>query len=166
MWVGSIRVGVWTADVDNAGTDSLVQVEVLRDGVWIKTLNLDYSNEDDLERDAFRDYFYLNLPWVNDLTPALPSGVGQSPMPYPSFGFEFSNGLYGHLRLRLHIRGDDMWVKDKVDLSVRQVRLVSTSFDTLAWQQDSSWSVVGVWGQDVAMSTDGDEGVETWTLIL
>jgi hypothetical protein len=166
MWVGSIRVGVWTADQPDAGTDSLVQVEVLRDGAWISTLNLDYVTEDDLERGAFRDYFYSNLPRRNDQTPPLPDGIGQNPMPYPDFGFEFSHGLFGHLRLRLHIRNDDMWIKDKVDLSIKQVRQVATSFDTLAWQQDTSWSVVGVWGQDVAMSTDGDEGLETWTLLL
>src|SRR4051794_6710418 len=166
MWVGSMRVGVWTADQPDAGTDSLVQAEVLRDDAWIATLNLDYATEDDLERGAFRDYVYFSLPRRNDQTPPLPDGVGQNPMPYPDFGFEYSHGLFGHLKLRLHIRSDDMWIKDKVDLSIRQVREVATSFDTLAWQQDSSWSVVGVWGQDVAMSTDDDEGVETWTLLL
>ena len=152
MWVGSIRVGVWTADQPDAGTDSLVQVEVLRDSAWIATLNLDYAAEDDLERGAFRDYFYSNLPRRNDQTPPLPDGIGQDPMPYPDHGFEFSHGLFGHLRLRLHIRNDDMWVKDKDD--------------TLDWQQDTSWSVIGVWGQDVAMSTDGSEGLETWTLLV
>ncbi|MBA2559150.1 MAG: hypothetical protein H0V07_04560 [Propionibacteriales bacterium] len=166
MWVGSIRVGIWTADQADAGTDSLVQAEVLRDGNWISTLNLDYSTEDDLERGAFRDYFYSNLSWDNDQTQQLPPDIGRNPMPYPDYGYEFSNGPYGHLKLRLHIRGDDMWVKDKVDLSVKEVRLVPTSFDTVAWRQDSSWSIVGVWGQDVALSTDGSEGVTTWTLNL
>ena len=166
MWVGSIRVGVWTADQPDAGTDSLVQVEVLRDSAWISTLNLDYAAEDDLERGAFRDYFYSNLPRRNDQTPPLPDGVGQNPMPYPDFGFEFSHGLFGHLRLRLHIRNDDMWVKDKVELSIRQVRQVGDQFRHPRLAAGHVVVVVGVWGQDVAMSTDGSEGLETWTLLL
>ena len=166
MWVGSIRVGVRTADQSAAGTDSLVQAEVLRDGLQISTLNLDYATEDDLERGAFRDYFYANLHRHNDQTTLLPPGVGENPMPYPDFGYEFSHGLTGHLSLRLHIHGDDMWVKDNIDLAVKHVRRVATSFDTEAWQQDSSWANVGNWGQDVALSTDSREGVTTWTLGL
>jgi hypothetical protein len=166
MWVGSIRVGVWTADRDFAGTDHVVQAEVLRDGAHISTLKLDYATENDLERGSFRDYFYPNLAWDNDQTPPLPAGVGQSPMPYPDFGYEFSSGLTGHLKVRLRIKGDDLWIKDHVDLSIKQVRRVATSFDTLAWQQDATWTVIGNWAQDVAMSTDEDEGVTTWTLNL
>jgi len=166
MWVGSIRVGIWTADRDVAGTDHLVQAEVLRDGQHISTLNLDYATENDLERGAFRDYFYLNLGWDNDKTPQLPPDVGQSPMPYPDFGYEFSSGLNGHLKLRLRIKGDDMWIKDHVDLSIREIRSVATSFDTVGWQQESAWTVVGNWSQDVALSTDSNEGVTTWTLNL
>lgn len=166
MWVGSIRVGVLTADQTDAGTDSLVQAEVLRDGQQISTLSLDYATEDDLERGAFRDYFYPNVHPHNDKTPMLPPGVGQNPMPYPDFGYEFSHGLAGHLVLRLHIHGDDMWVKDNIDLAIKQVRQVATSFDTLAWHQDAAWSSVGSWAQDVALSTDSGEGVTTWTLGL
>ncbi|MGL5859024.1 MAG: hypothetical protein ACRC35_11600 [Angustibacter sp.] len=166
MWIGSIRVGVWTADRDHAGTDHVVQAEVLRGGTHISTLKLDYATEDDLERGSFRDYFYLTLAWDNDMTPPLPDGVGQIPMPYPDFGYEFSSGLVGQLKLRLRIKGDDMWIKDLVDLSIKQVRQVATSFDTVAWQQDATWTIVGSWGQDVAMSTDHDEGVTTWTLVL
>jgi hypothetical protein len=166
MWIGSIRLGVKTADQPNAGTDSLVQTLVLRDGVGLRWLNLDYPAENDLERAAFRDYLYFRLPWVNDQTPPLPDGIGQNPMPYPDYGFEFSNGLPGHLKLRLRIRGDDMWIKDEVHLDVRKVRQVATSFDTLAWVEDSVWTHVGIWTRDVAMSTDSGEGVSDWTMIL
>ena len=169
MWIGSIRLVVGTKDAPNAGTDSLVQASVLRDGNELRVLNLDYPTENDLERGALRSYDYMGptkLPRRNDQTPELPPGIGQIPMPYPGYGFEFSHGMPGHLRIRLRIRGDDMWIKDNVDLYVRLIRERATSFDTLAWQEDPHWTYVATWPQDVAMSTDSSEGVTTWTLNL
>jgi hypothetical protein len=169
MWIGSIRLVVQTANAPYAGTDSLVQAEVRRDGTLLRTLNLDYPTEDDLERGAIRAYDYIGptkLPRRNDQTPELPPGIGQYPMPYPGYGFEFSHGLPGHLDLRLHIRNDDMWIKDNVDLYVRQIRQAATSFDTEDWIEDANWSYVATWSQDVAMSTDSSEGRETWNLVL
>jgi hypothetical protein len=169
MWIGSIRLVVATADEPFAGTDSLVQATVLRDGDSLRVLNLDYPAENDLERGAIRAYDYMGptkLPRRNDQTPELPPGIGQTPMPYPGYGFEFSNGLHGHLTIRLRIRGDDMWIKDNVDLYVRVIRLRATSFDTLAWQEDADWTYIASWTQNVALSTDSDEGVTTWNLNL
>lgn len=169
MWIGAIRLVVETQDTPSAGTDSLVQATILRDGTELRVLNLDYPTEDDLEPGAIQNYDYsgpTNLPRRNDKTPELPPGIGQSPMPYPGYGFEFSNGMNGHLNIWLRIRNDDMWIKDKVDLYVRFIRQVATSFDTLAWQEDSFWTHIASWTQDVAMSTDSSEGVTTWTLIL
>jgi hypothetical protein len=169
MWIGAIRLVVQTKNAPNAGTDSLVQAVVLRDNNALRTLNLDYPTENDLERGAIRAYDYsgpTRLPRRNDRTPELPPGIGQNPMPYPGYGFEFSNGLHGHLRLQLRINGDDMWIKDDVDLYVRFIRQRATSFDTLAWQEDSDWTYMASWTQDVALSTDSSEGVTTWTLNL
>jgi hypothetical protein len=169
MWIGSIRLIVETKDASNAGTDSLVQATVLRDGANLRVLNLDYPTEDDLERGAIRNYDYIGptkLPRRNDQTPELPSGIGQIPMPYPGYGFEFSKGLSGHLKIQLRIRGDDMWIKDEIDLYVRFIRERATSFDTIAWQEDADWTYVASWTQDVRMSTDSSEGVTTWTLAL
>jgi hypothetical protein len=167
MWIGAIRLTVETEDVLNAGTDSLVQATILRDGNELRVFNLDYPTEDDLERGAIRNYDYIGptkLPRRNDGTPELPSGIGQDPMPYPGYGFEFSHGMRDHLKIKLRIRGDDMWIKDNVDLHVIQIRQVATSFDTLAWKEDSYWNYVTSWGKDVKMSTDSSEGVATKTL--
>jgi hypothetical protein len=169
MWIGSIRLVVQTKDSTDAGTDSLVQAAVLRNGAELRLLNLDYPAEDDLERGAIRNYDYMGptkLPRRNDKTPELPPGVGQDPMPYPGYGFEFSNGLNGHLKIQLRIRGDDMWIKDNVDLYVRRIRQTATSFDTLAWQEDPDWTYISSWVQDKAMSTDSSEGVTSWNLNL
>lgn len=169
MWMGSIRLTVQTEDAPYAGTDSLVQANVLRDGSQLRVLNLDYPAEDDLERGAIRNYDYMGptkLPRRNDQTPELPPGIGQYPMPYPGYGLEFSSGLGGHLTIQLRINYDDMWIKDKVDLYIRRIRQVATSFDTLEWREDNFWSFIASWPQDVAMSTDSDEGVTTWNLVL
>ncbi len=169
MWIGAIRLVVETADSRFAGTDSLVQASVMRDGNTLRVLNLDYPTEDDLEAGAVRSYDYIGptkLPRSNDKTPPLPPGIGQIPMPYPGYGLEFSSGMHGHLKLRLRIRGDDMWIKDNIDLYVRLIRDRATSFDTLAWIEDDFWTYVASWTQDVAMSTDSSEGVTTWTLNL
>jgi hypothetical protein len=169
MWIGAIRLVVETENAPNAGTDSLVQATVLRDGTALRVLNLDYPSEDDLERGAIRNYDYIGptkLPRRNDKTPELPPGIGQIPMPYPGYGFEFSSGMNGHLVLQLRIRGDDMWIKDNVDLYVRVIRERATSFDTLAWIEDTDWSYIASWTRDVAMSTDSGEGVTTWNLQL
>ena len=44
---------------------------------------------------------------------------------------------------------------------VRFIRQIATSFDTLAWVEDSSRTYVASWTRDVAMSTDSSEGVTT-----
>ena len=85
-------------------------------------------------------------------------GIGQDPMPYPSYGIEFSRGLAGHLKLKIKIAGDDMWVKDNMDMYVRGISQVATSFDTLAWQEDSRWTYLATWAQDAALSRDSREG--------
>ncbi len=169
MWIGAIRLTVETADRQYAGTDSLLQASFRRDGSEMRLLNLDYPTLDDHERGAIRNYDYIGatkLPRRNDKTPLLPPGIGRIPMPYPGYGIEFSDGMSGHLSIRLRTRGDDMWIKDNVDLYVQQIRQVATSFDTLAWIRDSHWTYVASWSQDVAMSQDSSEGVKEWTLIL
>lgn len=135
MWIGSIRLIVETKDEPYAGTDSLVRATILRNGNELRVLRLDYPTEDDLERGAIRNYDYMGptkLPRRNDKTHELPDGIGQIPMPYPGYGFEFSDGLSGHLKIRLRIHGDDMWIKDNVDLYVRFIRNKATSFASRA----------------------------------
>lgn len=169
MWIGAIRLIVQTKNAHNAGTDHKVTSQVLRDGEPLVELVLDYPTEDDLERGARRAYDYVGptkLPRRNDQTPQLPDGVGQSPMPYPGYGLEFSKGLSQHLTLRTRIRGDDLWIKDKVDLYVQQIRRRATSFDTIEWRCDEEWTYVASWTADKVLSTDPAEGVATLDMKL
>ena len=163
MWIGSIRLRVKTKDATDAGTDSLVTATIVRDGEDIEALGLDYRSENDLERGAVRNYDYIGptrLPRSLDKTLPLPPGISQNPMPYPDYGIEFSHGLKGHLTVRLQIYDDDMWIKDNVELHIKELRLKPTSFDTVDWQEDANWTAVVHWSKDTAMSTDSDEGFE------
>lgn len=71
MWIGPIRLIVKTKEAPQAGTDSLVQATILRDGTGLGVLNLDYPTEEDLERVAIRD--------DDDM----------EPKPYPAYGSGF-----------------------------------------------------------------------------
>ncbi|MDQ1923547.1 hypothetical protein [Massilia pseudoviolaceinigra] len=169
MWIGSIGLVAATKNVPNAETDNLVQASIIRNGTEIRVLNLDYAEVDDHERGDSRGYTYsgpTKLPRRNDLTPVLPAGIGTIPMPYPGYGLEFSHGLSGHLQIKLRVNGDDMWIKDNIDLYVKFIRLRAIDFGTLAWLEDTHWTYIASWTQDVALSNDDDEGVPTWTLNL
>jgi hypothetical protein len=166
MWMGAIRLDVATKDAPYAGTDNLVTAKIVRDGSGLLKLKLDYPTENDLERGAERAYYYYNLPWINDQTPPLPDGIGQIPMPYPDHGIEFSGGLKNHLQLRLHIYGDDMWIKDSIDAYVKEIREVATSFDTYGWTEDKEWEYIGTWSKDIALSQDSSEGFTNLNLNL
>jgi hypothetical protein len=169
MWIGAIRLVVHTKDAPDAGTDNLVTFGVLRDGIKLHGYKLDFPTEDDLERGAIRAYDYsgaAKLPRINDKTPELGDGVGQSPMPFPGFGFEFSSGLANHLTLQLEIHGPDMWIKDSVSLFIKQLRVGPTGFDTLDWKLDPDFSFVASWTKDIAFSTDSSEGTTKMNLKL
>lgn len=167
MWIGSIRIGVLTGSGRDDGTDGLVQAAVLRDGAEIWRGNLDYLSENDLERETYRDYWYPRLhPQSFHKTEPLPDGLGQSPMPYPDYGLEFSDGLQGHFRLKLIIRNRDTWVKDEVDLAIREIQRQADGFDMYNWGEDPTWTDLGIWTQDVAMSQDPAQGKATWSLKL
>lgn len=163
MWIGSIRLVVQTKDQLYAGTDSLVIFSVLRNGATLGSFRLDYPDENDLERGAIRNYDYLGptkLPRRNDKTPSLPPGIGRIPSPYPGWGFEFSDGLPNHLALSLRIQGDDMWIKDNIDLYIKEIRQSS------GWKENPNWTYIATWSKDLAMSTDSSEGYTTLLLTL
>ncbi len=45
-------------------------------------------------------------------------------------------------------------IEDDVEVFVREIGQKTTGFDTVVWQEDTAWTSVGTWSQDVAMSTD------------
>ncbi|HEX3250127.1 MAG TPA: hypothetical protein VHS05_11915 [Pyrinomonadaceae bacterium] len=162
MWIAAIRLKVLTKDARYAGTDDLVQAIFSRDDHVVTTFNLDKPGVDDHEPGDERRYVFSgasNLPRDTDQTVELQPGVREDPMPYPPFGFEFSNGLDDHLVIRLQVVGNDMWVKDRVDFDIKQIRLVNTASNTRDWGVDPSWSHVKTWNPDVRLSLDPREGL-------
>lgn len=166
MWIGKIGFTVRTKDAVHAGTDHLVTVEIMRDQRVLWAGKFDYVTEDDLERGAERFYGYVVPGLYLDATPPLPEGIGRIPAPYPSRGMEYSNGLAKHMKCRLRIHGDDMWTKDRVDIWLKYIRQLATSFDTLDWIEDQDWTKLGSWTQDANLSTDTSEGTTIWTLLV
>jgi hypothetical protein len=166
MWVGAISLFVQTGTSVHAGTDSDVTASVVRDDFAVADLALGVPHFDDLERGSGRFYNFESLARKNDRTPELPPSQSQSPMPFPESGIEFSDGLEGHLKLVLSIGGRDLWVKDRIDLFIKQSRFggLGGPANIQDWVVDDEFTFVASWGMNVAMSRDPAEGHETWTM--
>lgn len=164
-WITKIGFRVWTDAAPYAGTDNLVLVNLMRDGDTKERLRLDYAHLDDLEPNSRRFYGFQIPRRHLDKTKPLPDGIGQIPSPYPATGIEFSADLRGHLKCQLEIKGDDLWIKDRVDIYVKYISLKATSFDTVEWLEDAFWTRLGIWGQDVTLSRDSGEGFTRWNLV-
>ena len=81
MWIGAVRLTVQSEDAPYAGTDSLLQASVRRDGTELRLLNLDYPTEDDHERGAIRNFDYsgpTRLPRRLDVNMSTDSDEGVS----------------------------------------------------------------------------------------
>lgn len=163
-WIANIGFRVRTKDAPFAGTDDIVWVELLRDNQLVAKGKLDFADFDDLERDDERFYGYTIPGLHRDETPLLPEGLGRIPMPYPDAGMEFSRGMQGHFKCRLRIEGEDMWIKDQVDIYVKETRLGGGGADYRYWGVEDEWFKLGSWVEDVALSTDDREGEEVWVL--
>jgi hypothetical protein len=151
---------VKTKDAPYAGTGDLVQAIFKRDGERLGTFDLAKPGVDDHERGDERNYDFegaSNLPRRTDETLELQPGVQSDPMPYPPYGFEFSNDLEGHLVIRLQTDGDNMWIKDNVDFYIKQFRVVETASGAEDWRVDISWHYIKSWDRDVSISLDDDD---------
>ena len=163
MWIGAIKLRVYTGYQVQAGTTSLVEVSFRRDGEGLIVFPLEFPPAVGIDRASHPTYAWSDndLPRRNDKTPSLPSGEVQIPMPYPDHGFEFSDGVKNHFDLRLRIRGQDEWVVEEAELWVKHVVLVNW-LGLKIWQTSSQWSKVGEWNsQTWLLSTDPPEGDKT-----
>jgi hypothetical protein len=154
MWIGAVRLVVKTKDRRFAGTDSEVQMGVLRNGWELAYGPLDKASVDDHERGDERAYDFIFNDWFNDRTQPIDFDPSPNPPPYPDRGIEYSNGLGGHFGIRLRIMGADMWIKDELHIYTKQIRLKSTSQSEPSWRIDADWHYEGSSLTDVRMSTD------------
>ena len=167
MWIGGIRLVVYTKNSPNAGTSNTVRVRVLRNDNVVRGWPFPAMLLKDQERDDIQVFKWDEpryFPRDHDRTPEPIPGLTEDPQPFPDYGFEFTDGLFGHLGLRLEIDGRDMWFMDNIDLDVKYIRWNGYGIDSFVWERDLYWTRVFSWRQDVRMSTDPSEGVATWTL--
>jgi len=169
MWIGAIRFSIGIGDLPSSGTHSLVQVRVLRDADVLTTFPLDAPPEIGLQRGYYMTFDLVGPDWLsrhNDETPNYPPGYAAIPMPYPHYGFEFSNGLSGHLRLQLWIKGDDKFQWSFVDLAVKVIHQVDAGFGIKIWKRRPYWDSVQLWRPEelVTMSSDPGEGYPAYEL--
>lgn len=152
-WISEIMFRVQTADAPNAGTNHPLTVDIYRDGEYLFTGELNFGHINDHERGDSRYYNFI-----------LPEGYlfpDESEYTRPTAGIEFSDGIAGNLTCRLQIHGDDKWIKDQVDIYVKEVR----PRGPIGWVDDDSHRLLGNWTQDVTLSTYSDEGYEAWDLL-
>lgn len=135
-----------------SGTDTQVEIEILRDGHSLILLNLEPGDTKRLNRNEQASYSWTFQP-PDDL------GTGDGP-----FTESFPHGLNGHLQVRLIAKGDDAWEKVWINSLVYSghEEFVVGSIDQSFWVEEVQSFF---FDEDVVLSTDTSEGHPTWTLI-
>lgn len=158
-YITSIRFRIITRDWRGAGTDSPLAVTILRDNQNVQAWNLEPGGTTRLDRGEDRSYTCsFNRVY---LEPS-PGGIGSisgSERPRPN-GVEFRQGINGHLACRLTILGDDTWISDRITVFVKYAHRehVAGTIDSFHWVTDRHWTRIGVFEDDIHMSTDADDG--------
>lgn len=151
-----------TAGAQYSGTDSRVSTTILRDNAAVITLNIEPGNTQRLHRGE-SSFYWWRFAGTNFVDSDIVSWIAG--LPFPD-GVEFPDDVHGHLKCRFRIYGDDLWRKDQIIGYVRYMTYhhIPGTIDSFAWVPDINWTQVGVFGQDVVLSTDSSEGFSTWTL--
>ena len=138
-----------------SGTDTEIDMEILRDGNILQRLRLEPGRTSRLNRNEQATYY-----WVFRDS----SGIGVSLSGFtPPYYEEFPNGIGGHLRVKFIARGDDAWEKVAIHSTVfsGDIRSVPNTIDSLYWEEhrdDFAFT------RDVVLSTDGGEGFSSLTI--
>lgn len=139
-----------------SGTDTKIILEIFRDTTKLLDAYLEPGSTPRLDRSELATYYWI---FTN------PSGIGVSvsgtPIPYY---IDFTNGVRGHLRVRLTAKGRDAWEKDWIRSNVYfgELRHIPGTIDSLKWVQD--WETF-LFSRDVILSTDSSEGFSQLTLM-
>jgi hypothetical protein len=158
MWIGSIRLVVPTGAPGGSGSRAVeppsgavvpVVLAARRAGGVAAAPGPPGSPRRDR---VSRTYDYLRLDRVSDRTPLLLHDAGGHLLPYPEYGVEYSQGLYGHLRVRLltdprtaRLAGGRDDVRPPAAPPVVGPRRI-------AWVEDEDWSFLGTWGCGIPLS--------------
>ncbi len=138
-----------------SGTDTQVKIEIYRDSLLLKRLNLEPGGTQRLDRGELATYY-----WVFQHPDGIGVSVSGTPVPYYEV---FPGGVPGHLRVKLIAMGDDAWEKDWISSTVYtgNLRHIPGTIDSVQWVED--WQTF-YFGRDIVLSTDRSEGFTSLTL--
>jgi hypothetical protein len=144
----------FTSEAEGSGTDSLVSLEIYRDGQLIAAVNDEPGETARLDRGevATRYWQFRN-----------PTGIGVAvsgvAVPYTE---DFPNGVAGHLVVRIRIHGDDAWRKQRIESRVWSGELRYTGgIDSVEWVETAQ---TFVFSREVVLSTNSAEGATSLEL--
>jgi hypothetical protein len=155
---------VTTSQEPGSGTDSPVEITILRDGEPVWNCMLESGETERLDRGS-SGYYYIRFhspifePGETDTWTA---GLDKNPN-----GIEFSQGIHGHLVCILSIHGDDLWRESDIGAYVRYCRpaAVPGTIDSMHWQDDDDTTLLGSGDRAFSLSTNSDEGPSSIRLI-
>ena len=145
----------FTSNDEGGGTDSEVSLEILRDGRQVVSVDDERGETARLDRGEIATRFWQ----FRD-----PTGLGKSisgtAVPYTE---SFPNGVQGHLTVRIRIRGDDAWRKQRIESNVWTGQLIGVpgTIDAVQWVETP---LHFVFSQEVVLSSNNSEGHTTWDL--
>src|SRR5215207_7979141 len=139
-----------TSNQEGSGTDSPVTIKIFRDGQELAYINQEPGETGRLDRGETGTYF-----WEFRNPTGIGTAVSGHVVPYTE---EFPNGVRGHLRVRLEIRGDDAWRIGTIESSVisGHPKSVPGTIDSWRWEEEAENFVFA--GEDV-MSSNSGEGI-------
>jgi hypothetical protein len=148
--VNKINWTFHTSNQEGSGTDSQVTIRIFRDGTQLDYINQEPGETARLDRGETGTYW-----WEFRNPTGLGTAVSGQAVPYTE---DFPNGVRGHLRVQLEIRGDDAWRIGTIESSVISGEMVGVpgTIDSWRWDEHAENFVFG--GEDV-MSTNSGEGI-------
>jgi hypothetical protein len=152
---------IHTSNEPFAGTDNKISCELLRDDVNVFTIVLEPGGTKRLDRglgDALLYKFgrpFLAAPVNSNLVQGVVGG-------------EFPNGFGGHLKMRLRNAGDDLWIKNTINVYGRVGELFRDNEGgaLLVFNDGNQWVDLGRFDKRHVLSTDPSEGTATLTLLF
>ena len=155
----AIAWDIQTSHEQFAGTDTKLVCEILRDDAKVFTIILEPGNTTRLNRGVMNALAYhFTKPYlVTPTEPSLSQGV---------VGVEFPNGFVGHLKMRLRNTGDDLWIKETIDVygQVGELYRDEEGGALLVLNDRDEWVDLGSFTKRQNLSTDPTEGFATLTL--
>ena len=150
---------IHTSSEESAGTDSRLTCELLRDDQRVFTIILEPGNTTRLDR-GLGDVLYYTFTSPFLVAPTIPS-LSQGVV-----GVEFPEGFAGHLRMRLRNEGDDLWIKDTINVYGRVGELFRDDEGGALLVQHHGTVDLGSFTRRQTLSTDPSEGFPTLTLLF